>query len=285
MNREILDINDFTLLVEEASSTEPTVDICCFDEPLIAIACYGTGNVDLKVRYAGREQHFKHTNGLALSFYADEHVEFIHSISPDRPLNCIVIATAISHLQRLPYQEGELFAQMLNELVNPSDHFVAGPQFYMTPAMLSVVEQMSTVAYQGKTKMMFYRSQATALLSHFFGQLANQQQSPVQDNERNKLFEAKQILEQNLQDPPSLSELSRRIGLNNFKLKKNFKELFGVPVFKYLQNERLKRAHQLLRQEHLTVQEAAWDVGYDSVSSFSNAFAKKFGYRPSEVSR
>ena len=88
-----------------------------------------------------------------------------------------------------------------------------------------------------------------------------------------------------MDSPPSLSELSRQIGLNSFKLKKHFKELFGVPVFKYLQNERLNRANELLRREDLTVQEVAWDVGYDSLSSFSNAFTKKFGYRPSEVRR
>jgi transcriptional regulator GlxA family with amidase domain len=77
--------------------------------------------------------------------------------------------------------------------------------------------------------------------------------------------------------------LSRQIGLNSFKLKKHFKELFGVPVFKYLQNERLNRANELLRNQSLSVQEVAWEVGYDSLGSFSNAFTRKFGYRPSEI--
>ena len=141
----------------------------------------------------------------------------------------------------------------------------------------------SVTSKEGKTKMMFFRSQMTTLLSHFFGQLANMNESNIREEERQKLFEAKEILHSNLESPPSLSELSRQIGLNSFKLKKNFKELFGLPVFKYLQNERLKKAHDLLRNQGLTVQEVAWDVGYDSLSSFSNAFAKKFGYRPSEI--
>jgi AraC-like DNA-binding protein len=103
--------------------------------------------------------------------------------------------------------------------------------------------------------------------------------------EREKLYQAKEILSKNLDAPPSLTELSRQIGLNTFKLKKDFKELFGVPVFKYLQNERMIRAHELIRSNRATVQEAAWQVGYDSLSSFSNAFTKKFGFRPSEVKR
>jgi len=86
-----------------------------------------------------------------------------------------------------------------------------------------------------------------------------------------------------MDNPPSLDELSRQIGLNSFKLKKSFKAVFGVPVFKYLQNERMAKAHELLRSKDATVQEAAWQVGYDSLSSFSNAFAKKYGFRPSEI--
>ena len=134
--------------------------------------------------------------------------------------------------------------------------------------------------------MMFFRSQMTTLLSHFFGQLSDMKEDVIKESEREKLFEAKEILSNNLETPPlSLTELSKQIGLNSFKLKKNFKELFGVPVFKYLQNERLTKAHALLRNQDLSIQETAWHVGYDSLSSFSNAFAKKYGYRPSEIKR
>ncbi len=110
------------------------------------------------------------------------------------------------------------------------------------------------------------------------------QEDVIKEAEREKLIEAKEMLANNLETPPSLTELSKQIGLNTFKLTKNFKELFGVPVFKYLQNERLTKAHELLRSQE-TIQEIAWHVGYDSLSSFSNAFAKKYGYRPSEIKR
>ena len=283
MIRELLDINDFIVLVEEANSKEITVDTCTFDEPVIAVAFYGSGDVDLAVKYGNNQDDYKHSKGLALSFYADEHVDFVHNVSPNRPLECILIATSPTNLKKLPNEEGELFSQMLNQLVNPTDHYVQGPKFYMTPQMQSIVNQIFHTSYKGKTKMMFFRSQVTALLSHFFGQLAAMDKQVVKSSEREKLFQAKEILSSNLEDPPSLSELSKQIGLNSFKLKKNFKELFGVPVFKYLQNERMTKAHELLRNHQATVQEAAWHVGYDSLSSFSNAFAKKYGFRPSEI--
>lgn len=285
MTRDILDINDFTVLIEEASSDQITTDSCTFDEPLIAVAFYGSGNVHLSVKYADKQKDLEHTKGLALSFYANEKVEFKHTVSATKPLECIVIATAARNLEKLPNYEGELFGEMLSQLVHPRDHYVEGPKFFMTPEMQFIVDQVFHNKFEGKAKMMFFRSQITSLLAHFFGQLSIMTTETIPLDERDKLLQAKEILTTNLETPPSLSELSKQIGLNTFKLKKNFKELFGVPVFKYLQNERLNKANELIRSDNISIQEAAWHVGYDSLSSFSNAFSKKFGFRPSEIKR
>ncbi|PQB05870.1 helix-turn-helix domain-containing protein [Aureitalea marina] len=283
MTRDIIDINDFTILVETANSENVIKDACSFDEPVIAVAFYGSGNVDLQMQFEGKTRDFNYTKGLALSFYADEKVICEHTVAANKPLECIVIATATRNLANLPNQEGEIFSDMLNELVNPSDHYVEGPSFFMNPEMQQIVDSVFSNTYQGKTKMMFFRSQMTALLSHFFGQLADTPSKSVNQTQREKLEMARVILADNLDKPPSLSELSRQIGLNTYNLKKDFKEMFGLPVFKYLQNQRLTTAHDLIRKNEATVQEAAWQVGYDSLSSFSNAFTKKFGYRPSQV--
>lgn len=285
MTRDILDINDFTILVEESQGGAPGLDACAFDEPVIAVAFYGDGDVLLNVRYGDQVKSFEHTKGMALSFYADTEVIFEHNVSPQRPLQCLVIATAVRNLSQLPHQEGEIFQQLLHELVNPQDHYVEGPLFLMSPEMLHIIDQVFVNRFEGKTKMMFFRSQMTGLLAHFFGHLAENSGPKIKDQEQAKLFEAQKILQENLEAPPSLSELSRMIGLNSFKLKKNFKELFGVPVFKYLQEQRLTKAHQLITTDNYSVQEAAWQVGYDSLSSFSKAFAQKYGFRPSQIKR
>ena len=266
MTRDYIDINDFTVLVEEATTNTMVVDACSFDEPVVAVAFYGSGNVDLKVNYGSQSRTFNHTKGLALSFYADSSVEFEHTVVPEKPLRCILIATALRNLNNLPNQEGEIFSSLLSELVNPSDHYVEGPRFFMTPEMDQIVDSVFNMKYHGKTKMMFFRSQMTALLSHFFGQLATMQTEKINLKEQDKLYRAKEILIDNLDNPPSLSELSRQIGLNSYSLKKDFKELFGVPVFKYLQNERLKTAHELIRNQEATVQEAGRREGGDTAA-------------------
>ncbi|WP_282124319.1 helix-turn-helix domain-containing protein [Algibacter mikhailovii] len=283
MNREIIDINDYTILLEEASTDNHLIDSCFFDEPVIAIAFYGAGDVGLNVKFDGKTKAFHHTKGMVLSFYADDKVAFEHQVSKLKPLQCLVIATTIKNIDKLPNGEAQFLESFLNHLVHPKDHYVEGPVFNMSPEMFLLVEQFFSNTYDGEIKMMFYKSHIIALLSHYFGQLAKQQNTKLNTAQLDKINLAQEILLSNLEHPPSLTELANKIGTNTNTLKVEFKAQFGVPVFKYLQNERLKKAYNLIKHEDKTIQEAAWAVGYDSLGSFSNAFEKKFGYRPSQA--
>jgi len=153
----------------------------------------------------------------------------------------------------------------------------------MTLDMQNAIDKIFSNDYLGATRKMFLRSQITELLSHFFEMLTNNKSTNIKSEYKEKLYIAKKILTENIVTPPTLNELSKTIGTNRSKLNKNFKELFGVPVFKYLQIERLNKAHQLLREGKMSIQQVAFFVGYDSLSSFSNAFLKKFGMRPSQI--
>ena len=56
-----------------------------------------------------------------------------------------------------------------------------------------------------------------------------------------------------MDSPPSLKELAKLIGLNTYKLKTGFKELFGIPVFKYLQGKRLEKAFELIENKNMPI--------------------------------
>ncbi len=263
MTRDIIEINDFLVLIEQSNEEEAIVDKCGFDEPVVGFSFYGSGNVALSINHLKGTRNFQNTKGFAMSFSANEKVEFVHAISNEKPLQCICIVSSLKNLSKLPDQEGEIFSEYLRELINPEKDYVEGPNFYMTHDMQSAVDKIFNIRYSGKTRMMFLKSQVTELLSHFFALISDPEPQAVNKQEREKLYQAREILFSNMDKPPSLDELSRLIGLNSFKLKKNFKELFGVPVFKYLQNERLNKAHDLLRDGNVSIQEAAWLVGYE----------------------
>lgn len=281
MTTDIIEINNFIVLIEQSNASHTFVQKCEIDAEVVGFAFYGSGNVELEIKHNSQTKYVTNTTGIAISFYGNQKVEFSHKIAPDKPLQSISIFTKINNLHTLPAAELQIFQEQLPGLLHPQENFVQGPSFYMTLEMQNAVQKIFNTSYTGNTRLLFLKSQVNELLAHFFALLSTEKECMVSD--KDKLFHAKEIILNNISKPPSLTELSKTIGLNSTKLKKNFKELFGMPVFKFLQEERLKKAYELLCNSELGVQETAWFVGYESVSSFSNAFQQKFGVRPNEL--
>lgn len=89
-----------------------------------------------------------------------------------------------------------------------------------------------------------------------------------------------EILKQNLADPPSLEELGRRVGCSPFYLSRIFSAQTGRTIPQYLRQLRLERAAELLRTGRYNVTEVALEVGYNSLSHFSQAFHEYHGCCP-----
>lgn len=283
MTTDIVEINNFIVLIEQSNADKTFIQKCEIDGDAVGFAFYGSGQVSLEIKHQNQTKIVTNTTGIAISFFGNNKVEFSHQIEPDKPLQSVSIFSKLKNLHTLSEEEQAIFNTYLPELINPKADFVEGPKFYMTPDMQNAVHKIMTTQYTGNTRQMFLKSQVNELLAHFFAFLATDKKENLSHDDKNKLFMAKEIIEKNISSPPSLAELSKIIGLNNTKLKKNFKELFGVPVFKYLQEERLNKAYEMLSDGKENVQEVAWYVGYDSLSSFSNAFQSKFGVRPTEI--
>jgi AraC family transcriptional regulator, transcriptional activator of the genes for pyochelin and ferripyochelin receptors len=281
MTTDIIEINDFIVLIEQSNATKTFVQKCEIDSDVVGFAFYGSGNVELEIKHNNQTKYVTNTTGMVIAFFGNQKVEFSHKIAPDKPLQSISIFTKVKNLHALPQAEQQIFHELLPQLLSPKENFVKGPSMYMTLDMQNAVQKIFNTTYTGNTRLLFLKSQVNELLAHFFALLSTEKEDTVVD--KDKLFHAKEIITNNLSKPPSLTELSKMIGLNSNKLKRNFKELFGIPVFKFLQEERLKKAYELLSGNELGVQETAWFVGYESISSFSNAFQKKFGIRPNEL--
>lgn len=283
MTTDIIELNDFIVLIEQSNAEKTFIQKCEIDGDAVGFAFYGSGNVELEIKHNQQTKYLTNTTGLAICFFGNQKVEFSHKIESDKPLQSISIFSKLKNMHLLSQAEKEIFEKHLPDLLNPKEHFVKGPSFYMTLDMQLAVQKIFNTTYTGNTRLLFLKSQINELLSHFYGLLSSDQKSDFSEKDKNKLFQAKEIVTHNYSQPPSITQLSKMVGLNSNKLKKNFKELFGIPVFKYIQEERLNKAYELLQNTDKTVQEVAWEVGYESLSSFSNAFFKKFGTRPNDV--
>jgi AraC-like DNA-binding protein len=133
---------------------------------------------------------------------------------------------------------------------------------------------------------MYLESKAIELISHQLAQLAftecrSKRSFPLCPDDIERIHDAKGILVRNMENPPSLLDLARQIGLNDTKLKRGFRYIFGTTVFGYLQLKRLERARSLLEERNMNISEVAVTVGYSSLSHFAKVFKQHFGTKPS----
>jgi AraC-like DNA-binding protein len=86
------------------------------------------------------------------------------------------------------------------------------------------------------------------------------------------------------QPPPTIEVLSKAAAMSPTKLKKDFKQLYGLPIYEYYQKNRMKKAHGLLSENNYSIKEVGIMVGYTNLSHFAVSFKKEFGILPSELS-
>ncbi|MFO7752067.1 MAG: AraC family transcriptional regulator [Desulfobacteraceae bacterium] len=92
-------------------------------------------------------------------------------------------------------------------------------------------------------------------------------------------------LEGCMDNPPSIKELAVQAGVSTSKFKQLFPKACGMTPYEYLRKIRMEKALYLLCQGRMNVTEAAYEVGYESISHFSKVFFKFHGIKPSVVRR
>jgi len=174
----------------------------------------------------------------------------------------------------------------LNQLLEGKDE-----KFYFhpgktTPQMQVCLHQILNCPYQGATRKIYLEAKALELIAMRLQEVLSEDNSQyclsqvIRENDIERIHHAKEILRTHYENPPSLPELARQVGLNQRKLKQGFRACFGTTAFGYLHDYRMEQARLLLIDTQMNVTQVAHSVGYASLPSFSTAFRKKFGICP-----
>lgn len=154
------------------------------------------------------------------------------------------------------------------------------------PASSIVLKRlMQSLATRGTSKLELECSVLELLSSAFQSFLVERKLPALPGIDREKIEQARDIMLACMADPPSLIELARMVGLNDYKLKVSFKEMYGTTVYGYLRERRLEKALLLLQQGGMNVYETSLSVGYSNPSYFAEAFREKFGVSPGSLVR
>lgn len=79
----------------------------------------------------------------------------------------------------------------------------------------------------------------------------------------------------------SLAQLAAEHEMSVSHLQKLFKQVYGVPVYRYIKEYRLEQAAVELVRSRKPITEIAQRAGYDNASKFSESFKKRYGKTPS----
>ena len=85
-----------------------------------------------------------------------------------------------------------------------------------------------------------------------------------------------------LDETLDLKTLANEAALSDFHFHRIFKALKGEAIGGYITRLRLEATARLLRYTALTIEEIAFNIGYETPASLSKAFKKQYGISPSE---
>lgn len=128
------------------------------------------------------------------------------------------------------------------------------------------------------------------LLELFFTRLfekSNSVRSLQFDNEAVfKMMEVEHALTENFSgNPPTVEEMAARHAIGVSRLKRQFKQIYGKPLYEYYQKYRMEKAKEMLLSGGFTVKETGYKLGYQNLSNFATAFKKEYGILPSKLAK
>lgn len=158
------------------------------------------------------------------------------------------------------------------------------PVFPLTATARLAVESIRRCPFAGPCRALMMEARCNDMLLELITAIGApaQQTRPLMVDADARIRVAAGKLQEYLDQPPSLAELAREVGLSETTLKRGFRQVFGTTVFGYLREKRMEHARALLASGRATVIEAAALVGYSNPSNFAAAFRQQFGLNPKE---
>lgn len=150
----------------------------------------------------------------------------------------------------------------------------------MTVEMHIILKEIIEYSKKGMIQKLFIEAKIIKLLILIFEQFTEKNDT---ENLSKLHIRIKKYIDENYHKNLKINELSRELGINENKIRKEFKEYYQSTIVDYVSELRMLKAKKLIIDKNIMIKEIAIDCGYDYVQNFSRAFKKKFGISPEKL--
>ena len=164
-----------------------------------------------------------------------------------------------------------------------ADKSAVAPPIRLSSRLQQLLASLREAPVLALAQSVWYQAKALEVAAELFFVTPDEQELFCQRTKRlsaERVEKVIALLRDKLAEPPNLEEIGKFVGCSPFHLSRTFSAETGLTIPQYLRQLRLERAAELLRSGKFNVTEAALEVGYSSLSHFSQAFHEAFGCCP-----
>lgn len=160
----------------------------------------------------------------------------------------------------------------------------------MTLAEKDMARQLSDPPVQGEASAFWYIAKVTEIIAlHLFrptDRVAGGAEEPFCITRKkaggDRVAQVNAWLEDHLEESLELAKIATHVGCAPHYLSRFFSKQTGRTISQQLRALRIEKAAQLMDSGRFNVTEAAFEVGYNSLSHFTKAFVQEKGMKPSD---
>ncbi|QXV67657.1 helix-turn-helix transcriptional regulator [Mucilaginibacter sp. 21P] len=189
----------------------------------------------------------------------------------------VSISISAQYLRNFLKEESEYFAYLFD---SANSFWI---EELMTDDILRTVNDIVKKEEPGNLKSFYYKMKAMELLFYLFESLKKRESGrtlKLNAKEIQAVYDVRDKIVSSLSNHSAIAELKQIAGMNEFKLRKIFKQVFGMGIYDYYQHLRMKEAARLLSEEKLSVSEAGYQMGFENLGHFTKVFEKHIGNKP-----
>lgn len=202
-----------------------------------------------------------------------------------RNLQIIFTKKNIQHLLGNDYEEQ---LKKISDVIAENNNCIFWKESKIIPnKYLFTIEDILNCTYKGQIRKVYIEAKVTELIVDFLlmtkEKYTTNRVHNLEATNHAGVQKVEDYISKNLKKRITIKKLATHVGFNVSKLKREFKKINHITIFKYITRLRMEKAKRFIEEGNYSISQASYEVGYKNPQHFTVAFKKTHGFLPSQL--